>query len=90
MRYLHEPSIFHCDLKPENILVDSNYYPRICDFGLSKCFPQIMTKSIGLTISGEVGAPLYMPPELIDDDDDDNEKKSLSNIRRLFFWYDCL
>lgn len=37
--YLHqlcEPRIIHGDLKPGNILLDSDFNPKICDFGISK------------------------------------------------------
>ena len=36
MQYLHEQGIAHRDLKPENILLDSEFYPLVCDFGLTK------------------------------------------------------
>lgn len=49
MRYLHKHGILHRDLKPQNILIDSNYYPRICDFGLSKCFSESITRSMQLS-----------------------------------------
>lgn len=65
MRYLHEEGIVHRDLKPENILVDSNFYPRVCDFGLSKCFPESLTKSMEMIMSGDFGTPLYSPPEIL-------------------------
>lgn len=51
LRYLHKMGILHRDLKPENILVDQNYYPRVCDFGLSKCFSRSLSKSIQLSMS---------------------------------------
>lgn len=60
MRYLHEQNIIHRDLKPQNILMDENFYPRICDFGLSRCFPD----SFKMTLTGEIGTPLYMAPEM--------------------------
>ncbi|RYR25633.1 hypothetical protein Ahy_B02g059485 [Arachis hypogaea] len=39
LEYLHEEClerILHCDIKPQNILLDSNYQPKVADFGLSK------------------------------------------------------
>ena len=65
MKYHHQHGILHRDLKPENILLDENFYPKISDFGLSRCFPVIFTRSIQLTMSGVRGTPLYMAPEMI-------------------------
>lgn len=66
MKYLHSCGILHLDLKPENILIDENYNPKICDFGLSRCFPENFTKSTKLATRGQIGTPLYMAPELLD------------------------
>lgn len=66
MRYLHEHRIIHRDLKPENILIDSNYYPVICDFGLSIFIPEELRKSASLTMSRDFGTPLYNAPELFE------------------------
>lgn len=46
MRYLHKVGVIHRDLKPQNILMDSDYYPRVCDFGLSRCFENSLTNSM--------------------------------------------
>ncbi|KAK8581020.1 hypothetical protein V6N13_144070 [Hibiscus sabdariffa] len=38
LAYIHEEClewILHCDIKPQNILIDSNYQPKVSDFGLS-------------------------------------------------------
>ena len=69
MRYLHQVGVIHRDLKPQNILMDSNYYPRVCDFGLSRCFSNSLTNSMQLSMTGKVGTPLYMAPELLLEDD---------------------
>ena len=53
MEYLHSQNIVHRDLKPGNVLLDSNFYPRIGDFGFSK----IATSSKKL--STNFGTPLF-------------------------------
>ena len=58
MKYLHERGIIHRDLKPENV-------PRICDFGSSRSMPKLHSKSSKLTMTGKIGTPLYMAPEIL-------------------------
>lgn len=65
MKYLHEQGILHRDLKPANVLIDMNYYPKVADFGISKCFDESLEKSMDLSVSVIAGSPLYMPPEYL-------------------------
>ena len=58
MRYLHKHGIFHRDLKLENILIDENYYPKVSDFYLARCFPDCLSKSSNFT-------PSNMSPEIL-------------------------
>ena len=58
MEYLHSHNIVHRDLKPQNILLDSNYYPKICDFGVAKD----ISKSSMIT-SNLIFTPLFAPSE---------------------------
>ncbi|XP_042511632.1 putative receptor protein kinase ZmPK1 [Macadamia integrifolia] len=63
LAYLHHEClewVIHCDVKPENILLDSDFEPKIADFGLSKLFQRGGSGSEFSTIRGTKG---YMAPE---------------------------
>ncbi|KAK8843537.1 hypothetical protein M9Y10_024592 [Tritrichomonas musculus] len=65
MMLLHSQFVIHRDLKPENILLDSDYHPRITDFGLSKFFDPHHSMNQSMTDSGTAA---YMAPEVISSD----------------------
>lgn len=90
MRYLHEQGILHRDLKLQNVLVDAEYYARVCDFGLSKCFSEALTSSIQISMTANIGTPLYMAPEIFnyDNDDDDDTKHHFGPGIDVFFFCD--
>uniref|UniRef100_A0A2N9FUZ8 Receptor-like serine/threonine-protein kinase n=1 Tax=Fagus sylvatica TaxID=28930 RepID=A0A2N9FUZ8_FAGSY len=66
LAYLHEECldwILHCDVKPQNILLDSNYLPKVADFGLSKLQNRgILQHTSFSRIRGTRG---YMAPEWV-------------------------
>ncbi|XP_007027451.2 PREDICTED: putative receptor protein kinase ZmPK1 [Theobroma cacao] len=66
LAYLHEEClewVLHCDVKPQNILLDSNYNPKVADFGLSKLFSRNSLKSSSFSkVRGTRG---YMAPEWV-------------------------
>lgn len=64
MKYLHQQGIIHRDLKSDNVLMDEYFYPKICDFGLSRIFPESLSSSI----TSCIGTPIYMAPELFDEE----------------------
>ncbi|OHT15160.1 hypothetical protein TRFO_14330 [Tritrichomonas foetus] len=66
MAYIHQSDVIHRDLKCDNVLLDENFYPKICDFGLSKVFKEGTENMIKMTRN--TGTPLYMAPEIYDNE----------------------
>ncbi|PRQ27745.1 putative protein kinase RLK-Pelle-SD-2b family [Rosa chinensis] len=66
LAYLHEEClewVLHCDVKPQNILLDSNYQPKVADFGLSKLLNKDDLKNWSFSrIRGTRG---YIAPEWV-------------------------
>lgn len=64
LSYLHEKCrdcIIHCDIKPENILLDSEFCPKVADFGLAK----LMGREFSRVLTTMRGTRGYLAPEWI-------------------------
>ncbi|KAL5714674.1 non-specific serine/threonine protein kinase [Ranunculus cassubicifolius] len=57
IKHCHSMGVVHRDIKPQNILLTSSGCMKLADFGLA-------TKIKGESISGAVGTPCYMAPEV--------------------------
>jgi serine/threonine protein kinase len=65
INYLHQGcdmQILHFDIKPHNILLDSNFVPKVADFGLAKLYPRDNSFVPSNALRGTVG---YIAPEMI-------------------------
>ncbi|XP_044354843.1 rust resistance kinase Lr10-like [Triticum aestivum] len=65
IHYLHQGcdmQILHFDIKPHNILLDSNFVPKLADFGLAKLYPRDNSFVPSRALRGTIG---YIAPEMI-------------------------
>ncbi|GAV79021.1 Pkinase domain-containing protein/B_lectin domain-containing protein [Cephalotus follicularis] len=68
LAYLHEESlewVLQCDVIPQNILLDSNYNPKVADFGLSKLLNRGSIKDASFSRMRDNRG--YMAPEWVFD-----------------------
>ncbi|CAO2190732.1 unnamed protein product [Urochloa humidicola] len=65
INYLHQGcdmQILHFDIKPHNILLDSNFVPKVADFGLAKLYPRDKSFVPASALRGTIG---YIAPEMV-------------------------
>ncbi|CAN0914834.1 G-type lectin S-receptor-like serine/threonine-protein kinase At2g19130 [Linum grandiflorum] len=64
LAYIHEKCrecIIYCDIKPDNVLLDSDFRPKVADFGMAKLFGKEFSRVL-TTLRGTIG---YLAPEWI-------------------------
>lgn len=78
MGHVHDMKIIHRDLKSMNILLDNNYYPKICDFGVSKFDNNFKSTN------SPVGTAQWMAPEMMNNENYTNKIDIYSYSMILF------
>jgi len=79
LEYMHEEAgVVHRDLKLENILIDGNLTFKLIDLGLSAAGD--LNK-----VTGAVGSPSYVAPEVLTDYQYDGRKVDLFSMGVLLF-----
>ncbi|KAL4384422.1 hypothetical protein GQ457_15G012790 [Hibiscus cannabinus] len=59
IKYCHDMGVVHRDIKPENILLTASGRMKLADFGLA------VRMSNGQSLTGVVGSPAYVAPEVL-------------------------
>ena len=79
IEYIHEEvSICHRDLKLENILLTGKLQLKVIDFGLS-------SGGDLSCVTGAVGSPSYVAPEVLTEDEYDGKKVDVFSLGVLLF-----
>ena len=60
LAYCHRNKVLHRDIKLDNLLLDEDGVVKLCDFGVSHHL-----KTPTDLITGQVGTPAYMAPEVL-------------------------
>ena len=83
--YAHEQGTIHRDIKPSNILLDSNFEPKLVDFGLARPVEKEPTEEI--TRQGTLlGTPEYVAPEQWSDASNVDTRVDIFALGAVF-WY---
>ncbi|TPX61382.1 hypothetical protein SpCBS45565_g07286 [Spizellomyces sp. 'palustris'] len=97
LAHIHSQGMIHRDLKPSNIFLDANDNVKIGDFGLALSRDDDMVPKIQLngtdstaldpeaSLTGDVGTPVYVAPEIISKNGKYNSKVDLYSLGICFF-----